>query len=590
MKKLSTLIAAVLICIQLFAQAPQKMSYQAVIRNASNNLVTNAPVKMRISILQGSATGTSVYSELHSATTNANGLVSIEIGGGTSQQGTFSGINWGNGTYFLKTETDPNNGTNYSIVGISQLLSVPYSIYANTASNIDLGNASQGQVLTYCNGKATWTTGGICPPPAPNITSLNCAGATNNGTLTAVTAASGVNSVVSYSGGNGGIYIAQAINSTGVTGLTATLASGTLANGAGSLTYTITGTPTTSGTASFTLSIGEQTCTLTRIVGSPVIISNPVVTTTAVTSITTTTAISGGNVTSDGNAAVTVRGVVWGTSPNPTIALVTKTSNGTGTGIFNSNISGLTVGTLYYVRAYATNSVGTAYGNEVSFTTLESIFNPNLTYGSVSDIDGNSYKTIQIGTQTWMAENLRTTKYKDGSNIPVVTDNTQWGNNWNNGNPLQQPMMCWYNNDQATYSANKFGALYNWYAINPATNGNKNVCPTGWHVPTDAEWIVLTEFLGSESAAVAKMKSTGTQYWQGPNNDATNISGFSGLPAGARPTNGVFGYISYYGFWWSSTEFTAQEARIRYLYYSPGYALSSYWNKNFGISVRCIKD
>ena len=100
-----------------------------------------------------------------------------------------------------------------------------------------------------------------------------------------------------------------------------------------------------------------------------------------------------------------------------------------------------------------------------------------------------------------MAENLRTTKYRDGSNIPVVADNTQWANNWNNGNPLQQPMMYWYDNDQATYTANKFGALYNWYAINPATNGNKNVCPTGWHVPTDAEWTTLTTILGGESVA-----------------------------------------------------------------------------------------
>ena len=107
MKKLFTLIAVLFISINLFAQAPQKMSYQAVIRNASNALVTNASVKMRISILEGSATGTAVYSELHSATTNANGLVSIEIGGGTSPTGTFSSINWGNGTYFLKTETDP---------------------------------------------------------------------------------------------------------------------------------------------------------------------------------------------------------------------------------------------------------------------------------------------------------------------------------------------------------------------------------------------------------------------------------------------------------------------------------------------------
>ncbi|MBU3714493.1 MAG: hypothetical protein FGM46_06040, partial [Ferruginibacter sp.] len=163
---------------------------------------------------------------------------------------------------------------------------------------------------------------------------------------------------------------------------------------------------------------------------------------------------------------------------------------------------------------------GTAYGNEVSFTTP---------VPSVTDIDGNVYPIVTIGTQIWMAENLRTTKYRDGSNIPLVTDNTQWASNWNNQNPLQQPMMCWYNNDKTTYVNNKMGALYNWYAINPATNGNKNVCPVGWHVPTDAEWTTLTDFLGSTSVAGGKMKSTGTQYWLSPNTGATNSSSWSAI-------------------------------------------------------------
>jgi uncharacterized protein (TIGR02145 family) len=160
MKKLLKLIAAVFISIQLFAQAPQKMSYQAVIRNASNNLVTNAPVKMKISILQGSATGNAVYSELHSATTNANGLVSIEIGAGTSPTGTFSSINWRSGTYFLKTETDPNNGTNYSIVGTSQLLSVPYALYAEKVNIKKSGDTiSIGDIQLFFPGVKTFVGG-----------------------------------------------------------------------------------------------------------------------------------------------------------------------------------------------------------------------------------------------------------------------------------------------------------------------------------------------------------------------------------------------------------------------------------------------
>jgi hypothetical protein len=153
MKRLLTHFTAIIITINLFGQAPQKMSYQAVIRNTSNALVTNSPVKMRISILQGSNPGTSVYSELHSATTNANGLVSIEIGEGTNKTGTFSSINWGNGTYFLKTETDPNNGTNYSIVGTSQLLSVPYALESNNAGNGIKEVSKTGDTVYLDNGK-----------------------------------------------------------------------------------------------------------------------------------------------------------------------------------------------------------------------------------------------------------------------------------------------------------------------------------------------------------------------------------------------------------------------------------------------------
>lgn len=316
-------------------------------------------------------------------------------------------------------------------------------------------------------------------------------------------------------------------------------------------------------------------------------------TTTIVSSITETTAASGGNITSDGGASVNARGVVWSTSTNPTISLTTKTIDGPGIANFTSSITGLTANTTYYVRAYATNSAGTAYGNEVSFTTLSgggnpgSIFNPNLTYGSVSDNDGNTYKTIQIGTQIWMAENLRTTKYRDGTTIPLVTDNTQWASNLNN---TTLPMMCWYNNDPVTYNANKFGALYNWYSINPGTNSNKNVCPTGWHIPSDDEWITLTTFLGGESVAGGKMKSTGTQYWQSPNQDATNSSGFSGLPVGLRNFDGSFLYVGDEGRWWSSTEYPAGLAWVRILRYNIANLGRGNSSKQCGFSVRCLKD
>jgi hypothetical protein len=145
MKKIITICAAILIAVSVLAQAPNKMSYQAVVRNNSNALVTNQVVGMRISILQGSTTGTTVYEETQSPTTNTNGLASIEIGGGTVVSGNFANINWANGPFFIKTETDPNGGINYSILGTSQLLSVPYAMYAaNSGSSTPGPQGPQG--------------------------------------------------------------------------------------------------------------------------------------------------------------------------------------------------------------------------------------------------------------------------------------------------------------------------------------------------------------------------------------------------------------------------------------------------------------
>ena len=135
MKKLTTFIAILLCAATLFAQAPEKFTYQAVVRNANNSLVANAQVGMRVSILQGSANGSAVYVETQTGTTNANGLVTLSIGGGSVQQGIFANINWANGPFFLKTETDPNGGSNYTVTTTQQLLSVPYALYAKTAEN-----------------------------------------------------------------------------------------------------------------------------------------------------------------------------------------------------------------------------------------------------------------------------------------------------------------------------------------------------------------------------------------------------------------------------------------------------------------------
>jgi uncharacterized protein (TIGR02145 family) len=308
----------------------------------------------------------------------------------------------------------------------------------------------------------------------------------------------------------------------------------------------------------------------------------PTLSTTVISAIAPTTATSGGNITSDGGSTVTVRGVCWGTAPNPTTAN-SKTTDGTGVGSFASSLTGLTENTTYYVRAYATNSSGTAYGNEITFKTLGNssgiIFNPELTYGTMTDNDANEYKTITIGTQTWMAENLKTTKYRNGDPISNVTANAAWA-------ALTTDAYCWYNNDapnKATY-----GGLYNWYAI----ADSRNIAPTGWHVPTDAEWTTLLTFLGGESVAGSKLKESGTGHWTSPNAGATNSSGFTGLPGGLRDKlTATFTQENTNGYWWSSTAFDATYLWGRCLRYN--YALVDHYNgyiKQYGLSVRCIKD
>ncbi len=477
----------------LQAQAPQGIPYQAIARNASGVAIANTAVRVRFSIRDSIATGTIRYQETHNPTTSALGLFSVNVGRGTVMSGTFSGINWGRNAKFLQVELDPAGGTAYTDLGTTQMMSVPYALNAGnglssgTATNqmmywngsawVTLNPGSNGQTLTICNGVLTWTTGGVCPG---TITALNCAGATNSGTLISGTAASGVNSSVPYTGGNGGTYTSQSVSSTGVTGLTATLAAGTLLSGAGSVSYTITGTPATSGSASFALSLGGQTCTLIRTVNPPA-----------------------------GN--------------NPT------------------------------------------------------------------DADGNTYTTVTIGTQVWMKENLKVSKYRNGDPIPTNLTDAAW-------QASTSGAFAIYNNDAANNTT--YGKLYNWYAV----SDSRNLCPVGWHVPSDAEWKTLEISLGMSASDAdlsgvrgsaqnvgGKLKSTST-LWNAPNTGATNESGFSGLPGRNRGSNGTYGNVGNYGFWWSSTEDSTALAWGRDLNYSDGSSYRDNYNKRNGFSVRCLRD
>ena len=321
MKNLYLIAVILLLTAGVFAQAPQKMSYQTVIRNSSHALVSATTVGMKISILQGSSAGTAVYIETQTPVTSANGLASIEIGGGSVVSGSFADIDWANGPYFVKTEIDPAGGTSYSIVGTSQLLSVPYALHAKTAEN------------------------GISTDQANAIAAI----------------------------------------------------------------------------AAMQAQID--------------VLQKPQLYTTTLTNILNISAVSGGTITNMGLGDILARGLVWSTSPAPTIALNTKTTDGTGNGSFVSALAGLTPATTYYVRAYATNSAGTAYGNEISFTTLANpILGQTFGGGIVFSVDNSGHGLIAAandqGSGPWGCESVgigTTTEYGAYNTSDILAQCSQPG-------------------------------------------------------------------------------------------------------------------------------------------------------------------
>jgi uncharacterized protein (TIGR02145 family) len=288
----------------------------------------------------------------------------------------------------------------------------------------------------------------------------------------------------------------------------------------------------------------------------------PTVTTASVSGIGQNSATGGGNVTDIGGSSVTAKGVCWSTSTGPDIS-DDHTTDGTGAGVFVSSISGLTPGTEYFVKAYATNSAGNAYGDEVSFTTQNET-------GTLEDArDSQVYNTIKIGDQWWMAENLN-----------FRPDTGSW----------------YYDNDSDDY-AEIYGRLYRWEtAMAGAASSNDNpsgvqgVCPSGWHLPSDAEWTDLTDGLEGLSVAGGKMKEEDYTHWSSPNTSATNESGYTALPAGERTNAEIYQYLGEHASYWSTTQQNGSIAWSRTLYYDSGAATRDNIDKEYSFSIRCVKD
>jgi len=392
------------------------------------------------------------------------------------------------------------------------------TVLTNTVTNITTGTATSGGYVTSDGGQ-TVTVRGICWGTSANPTTADAHTSDGSGTGNFISSLTGLSTNTSY-------YVrAYASNSFGT-------------------------------------AYGNQVTFTTSSVLT--------VTTDPITKLNETDATGGGVVVSDGGNTVTARGVCWSTSVNPSL-FDPHTVNGSGTGDFTSHIAGLCLNTTYYVRAYATNSTGTVYGNQISFLT------PFGTGQTVTDVDGNLYHTITIGTQVWMLENLKTMHYRNGDAI-LVSDGSHWGG-------LTTGAYCNYNDDSVT--ANTYGRLYNWYA----TSDIRNICPCGWHVPTDDEWSQLVSFLGGAAVAGGALKESGTSHWASPNTGATDSSGFTALPAGYRLYDGSFNDLTKIGLFWTSTTYST-----KYSYY---YQLSNTSNAIYptnqgliytGMSVRCVKN
>ena len=325
------------------------------------------------------------------------------------------------------------------------------------------------------------------------------------------------------------------------------------------------------------------------------------VTTASVTGITLSTATCGGTVSDDGGNTVTARGVCWSTSQNPTIA-DNHTIDGSGSGSFTSNLTGLISNTTYYVRAYATTSVGTAYGEEVDFTTPldpngDSLSCPGTP--TVTDRDGNVYNTVQIGDQCWMRENLHTTQYANGTAITY-------------GTTVSTEEAYYYYPYIQPENVSTYGMLYNWKAAMGDTssatfnhNHIQGICPDGWHIPSDAEWTQLTDYVSSQSQYWCGDNSTyiakalaSTDNWAnnsyacavGNMTNDNNAAGFSVPPAGYCDIQSIYWDFHSASYFWSSTEYSITTAFARFLYYTSPQVNRSYMNKGSGCSVRCLRD
>jgi uncharacterized protein (TIGR02145 family) len=534
-----------------------------------------------------------------------------------------TGLTAGN-TYFVRAYATNENGTGYGATKIINTPSIPEVITAEITS-ITPNTAISGGTVAF-DGFGTVSGRGICWGSSPNPTIGNCIGFTNNGsgmgsftsnltnlspsTLYYVRAYAtnetgmGYGDLKSFYTTAIGVPTVITENITNITTTTATGGGNVTDNGAGTvlsrgicwgnqpnptLENAIGYTNNGSGDGSYVSQMtglspgtlyyvrayatneagtgyGDQKSFITLSISLPDVITGPV------SLITTNSARTAGQVMSEGNGTVTARGVCWNTSPNPTLDNnIGFTLNGSGLGIFYSNIVGLSPGTLYYVCAYATNEVGTGYGDDKTFTTL----NDPCDWDTTLTYEGHIYGIVSIGNQCWFKEDLNIGTRIDGS--MQQTDNS---------------IIEKYCYNDLVSNCDIYGGLYQWDEMMQyiTAEGVQGICPDGWHLPTDAELTALTTYLGGDAIAGGPLKEAGTAHWLPPNSGATNSSGFTALPGGWRNLSGVFADPGSYGHWWSSSQYSTGDALYRDISYNGTIVRRFYGNKEVGFQVRCIKN
>jgi len=443
--------------------------------------------------------------------TNANGLLTVEIGSGNPVLGTsFSSIYWASGPFFLNTEIDPNGGTNYTITGQSQILSVPYALYAKEAGSVSetdpVFGTSPSKGITYtnlANWNAAFSWGDHAAEGYAMDTHTHSSSDITSGTMAVARGGTGLSSYTQ------GYYIyAQTDN--------------------------ILGQRHPSGVLSDIGAVGtwnEQTISGDKTFSGNVYITN--------------------------HTLRSYGGIINGFKRIQDVADPVDDKDAA-------------------TKAYVDQSIRSYVDDALRALKLV----PENYAGIVTDIDGNSYTTVAIGSQTWMAQNLKVTHYRDGTPIPREPDPAAWSA-LRTGAYIEYDLLNVLN-------AGIYGLLYNFYAVADP----RNLCPAGWHVPTHDEYSDMEAYLAGASIAGGKLKETGTTHWQSPNEGATNETGFTALPGGARWGNGAFGDINQHGYWWTSSqpydETAAYNRTMTYLY--TWIAFSTSYKKWNGFSVRCVKD